>query len=305
MTGEKIGFIGLGAMGVGMSKNLLDAGYAVCGYDVNAASMAALVDAGGTAATNPALLAADISLLIVCVFSTDQAEEVLYGEDGAAETLPKGSTVVMCTTMAPEHCRDMAARLEASGHLFVDAPVTGGKRGADQGTLTVIASGSDEAMAAADGAFKAMGGRVYRVGNAPGAGSSVKMINQLLVGVHVVAAAEAMALATKAGADPQTVYDVITHGGGNSVVFESRVPYMLKEDYAPRGVVDIFIKDLGIVTDAARSLQFPLPLATNALQQFLAASAAGYGRSDDASVVKVYEKLAGIDVAKTASGEGD
>ena len=97
-----------------------------------------------------------------------------------------------------------------------------------------------------------MGGRVYHVGDAAGAGSTVKMINQLLVGVHVVAAAEAMALATKAGADPQTVYDVITHGGGNSVVFESRVPYMLTEDYAPRGVVDIFIKDLGIVRSEER-----------------------------------------------------
>lgn len=241
MTGETIGFIGLGAMGVGMSKNLLDAGYSVCGYDVDGDAMAKLVDAGGTAATSPALVAADVSLLIVCVFSAEQAEAALYGENGAAETLPKGVTVVMCTTMAPEQAREMAGRLEASGHLFIDAPVTGGKRGADDGTLTVIASGSDAAMAAADGAFKAMGGRIYRVGDVPGAGSTVKMINQLLVGVHVVAAAEAMALATKAGADPQTVYDVITHGGGNSVAFESRVPYILTEDYAPRGVVDIFV----------------------------------------------------------------
>ncbi len=301
MTGEKIGFIGLGAMGVGMSKNLLDAGYSVCGYDVDGDSMALLVEAGGSAVTNPALVAADVSLLIICVFSAEQAEAVLYGEEGAVETLPKGGTVVMCTTMAPVHSRDIALRLEASGHMFIDAPVTGGKRGADAGTLTVIASGSDAAMAAADGAFKAMGGRIYRVGDVPGAGSTVKMINQLLVGVHVVAAAEAIALATRAGADPQTVYDVITHGGGNSVAFESRVPDILKEDYAPRGVIDIFTKDLGIVADAARALQFPLPLASAALQQFLAAAAAGYGRSNDASVVKVYEQLAGIDVAAAAA----
>ena len=177
MTAEKIGFIGLGAMGVGMSKNLLDAGYAVCGYDVNGDAMAKLVAIGGSAATSPALTAADVSLLIVCVFSAEQAEEVLYGLDGAAETLPKGKAVVMCTTMAPDHSREISARLEASGHLFIDAPVTGGKRGADDGTLTVIASGSDAAMAAADGVFKAMGGRVYRVGDVAGAGSSVKMIN--------------------------------------------------------------------------------------------------------------------------------
>lgn len=297
MTAQKIGFIGLGAMGVGMSKKLLEAGFSVCGYDINSDSMAQLVEAGGSAATSPALAAADADLLIVCVFSADQAEAVLYGDDGAAATLNKGATVVMCTTMAPEHAREIAARLAESGHQFIDAPVTGGKRGADDGTLTVIASGSDAAMAAADGAFQAMGNLVYRVGDAPGAGSSVKMINQLLVGVHVAAAAEAVALAARAGADPKTVYEVITNGGGNSVAFESRVPNILAGDYAPRGVVDIFTKDLGIVADAARKLKFPLPIASAALQQFLAAAASGYGRNDDCAVVKVYEQLAGIDVA--------
>ncbi len=297
MTAINIGFIGLGAMGVGMSKKLLESGFAVCGYDINSESMAAVVEAGGSAATSPALAAADASLLIVCVFSADQAEAVLFGEDGAVPALAKGATVVMCTTMAPEHARDLAARLADSGHQFIDAPVTGGKRGADAGTLTVIASGSNAAMAAADGAFKAMGGRIYHVGEEPGAGSSVKMINQLLVGVHVAAACEAVALAARAGADPKTVFDVITHGGGNSVAFESRVPNILAGDYAPRGVVDIFTKDLGIVADAARSLKFPLPVASAALQQFLAAAASGYGREDDCAVVKVYEQLAGIDVA--------
>ncbi|NKB57130.1 MAG: NAD-binding protein [Alphaproteobacteria bacterium] len=304
MTAKTIGFIGLGAMGVGMSKKLLEAGYAVCGYDVDGDAMTKLVDAGGSAATSPALAAAEASLLIVCVFSADQAEAVLYGEEGAASTLAKGATVVMCTTMAPEHARAIATRLEETGHLFIDAPVTGGKRGADEGTLTVIASGSEAAMAAADGAFKAMGSRIYRVGDAPGAGSSVKMINQLLVGVHVAAAAEAVALAARAGADPSVVYDVITHGGGNSWAFETRVPNILARDYSPRGVVDIFTKDLGIVADAARSLKFPLPVASAALQQFLAAAAAGYGREDDCAVVKVYEQLAGIDVAACVGKDG-
>lgn len=301
MTVENIGFIGLGAMGLGMSKNLLAAGYAVCGYDIDGAATARLAEAGGSAAASPAQAAQDAQLLIVCVFSADQAESVLYGEDGAAAALAEGATVVMCTTMAPEHAQAIAAKLAETGHRFVDAPVTGGKRGADEGTLTVIASGSDAAMAAADGAFKAMGGRVYRVGDTPGAGSAVKMVNQLLVGVHVAAAAEAVAFATRAGADPKAVYDVITHGGGNSVAFETRVPHILSGDYSPRGVIDIFNKDLGIVSDAARALKFPLPMASAALQQFLAASAAGYGRMDDAAVVKVYEQLAGIDVAARAA----
>jgi len=300
MTVEKIGFIGLGAMGNGMTKNLLKAGYSVRGYDINADATARLADAGGEAAESPAAAAADADILIVCVFSADQAETALFGDDGAAATLGAGSTVVMCTTMAPEHARAMAARLSETGHLFIDAPVTGGKGGADGGTLTVIASGPDAAMAAADGPFKAMGDKVYRIGTEAGAGSSVKMINQLLVGVHVVAAAEAMALATRAGVDPNVVYDVITHGQGNSLAFQARAKSMLEGDYETRGALEIFPKDLGIVLDAGRALNFPLPLATAALEQYQVAIDAGLGRSDLAAVVKVYEKRGGIDVAKAA-----
>jgi len=300
MDVKTIGFIGLGAMGDGMTKNLLKAGYAVRGYDVNAAAVQRLADAGGTAAANPAACVEGVDMLIVCVFSADQAEVVLFGEDGAAAVLKRGATVVMSTTMSPDASRSMAARLQETGHLFIDAPITGGKRGADAGTLTVIAAGPEEAMAAAEGPFKAMGDRVYRIGDSAGAASSVKMINQLLVGTHVVAAAEAIALAARAGADPKVVYDVITHGAGNSVAFESRIPNILAGDYSPRGVVDIFIKDLGIVTEAGKALRFPLPLASAALQQFLAASAAGHGGEDDGAVVKVYEQLTGVDVAAAA-----
>jgi len=210
---------------------------------------------------------------------------------------------VMSTTMPPEQTRAIAARLAESGLLYVDAPITGGKEGADEGTLTVIASGSDAAMAAVDGAFRAMGNRVYRVGDAPGAASSVKMINQLLVGVHVVAAAEGIALAARAGADPKMVYEVITHGAGNSNAFQNRIPHILAGDFSPRGLLEIFIKDLGIVSDASRALRFPVPMASAALQQFLAAAAAGYSRSDGGAVVKVYEQLAGIDVAASAGKE--
>ena len=297
MEVTKIGFIGLGSMGDGMTKNLLKAGYAVSGYDVNPDAVARLAEAGGMASADPAACAADADMLIVCVFSAEQANAVLFGDKGAAAVLKSGATVVMSTTMAPDACKAIAGRLEKTGHLFIDAPVTGGKRGADLGTLTVIAAGSDAAMAAAEGPFKAMGDRVYHVGDSAGAASSVKMINQLLVGTHVAAAAEAIALAARAGADPAVVYDVITHGAGNSVAFETRIPNILAGDFTPRGVVDIFIKDLGIVAETGRALRFPLPIASAALQQFLAASAAGHGGKDDGAVVKVYEQLSGVDVA--------
>ncbi len=300
MNVRKIGFIGLGAMGNGMTRNLLKAGYAVSGYDIDAGATARLADAGGSAASSPADAAADADMLIICVFSADQAETALFGGDGAISTLGAGAVVVVCTTMAPEHARAIAARLSETGHPFIDAPVTGGKGGADAGTLTVIASGPDAAMAAADGPFKAMGERIYCIGAQAGAGSSVKMINQLLVGVHVVAAAEAIALATRAGIDPNVVYDVITHGGGNSLAFQDRGKYMLEGDYDTRGALAIFPKDLGIVLDAGRALDFPLPLTEAALEQYRLAVEAGHGQIDNAAVVKVYEQRGDIDVAEAA-----
>jgi 3-hydroxyisobutyrate dehydrogenase len=219
-------------------------------------------------------------------------------------SLPKGATVVLHTTGRPEDAVRFEARLAETGHLMVDAPVTGGKAGADAGTLTVIASGSDEALAAAEAAFKAMSTTIYRIGDRAGAASTVKMINQLLVGVHGVAMAEALALATRAGADPKVVYDVITHGVGNSVVFERLVPFVLARDFEPRGATEILVKDLGIVLEAAKEFSLPLPLAAAALQQYMAAVEQGFLRADFSSVVKVYEQSAGVDVAQAAQDRG-
>ena len=225
---------------------------------------------------------------------------MLFGDDGAARTLPKGATVILHTTGAPEDAIRIAARLAETGHLMIDAPVTGGKIGADEGTLTIIASGSDSAFAAAEPAFKAMGRNIYRVGSEIGQASTVKMVNQLLVGIHGVAMAEAMALATRAGADPKTVYEVITHGAGNSSVFEGLAPMVLAGEYEPRGNTDILTKDLGIVSEASRRLNLPLPLAAAALQQFLAAKARGDDPGEVATVARVYEALAGINISETA-----
>ncbi len=304
MTGQRIGFIGLGAMGEGQSKNLIKAGFAVRGYDVNSGAVERLVEAGGERAESPADAARDSGLLIILVFSAAHAEAVLFNSDGAVSALPKGATVVLHTTGKPEDAVRFEARLAESGHLMVDAPVTGGKAGADTGTLTVIASGSDEAFAAAERAFKAMSKTIYRIGDKAGAASTVKMISQLLVGVHGVVMAEALALATRAGADLKVVYDVITHGVGNSVVFERFVPFVLARDFEPRGATELLIKDLGIVLDAGRELSLPLPLAAVALQQYLAAAAQGYARADFTSVVKVYERLANIELTQAAQKSG-
>jgi 3-hydroxyisobutyrate dehydrogenase len=302
---RRIGFVGLGAMGSGMAARLVRAGFEVRGHDVSPAAVEALVQAGGARGLAPDEVAHGAELLAIAVATAEQVEAVLFGEHGAVAALPAGATVAVHATVPPGHAVSVAGRLAATGHLYLDAPMSGGSARAAAGTLTVMASGPPAAFEAAGPALEAMAERVYRLGDAPGTASTVKMINQHLAGVHIAAAAEAIALGVRAGADPRVLLEVISNSAGASWMFENRVPRMLAADYTPRSAVDIFVKDLGIVLDAGRALRFPLPVVAAAHQQFLAAAAAGLGRADDAAVVKVYERLAGIDVAAAAAATPD
>lgn len=302
MSGKTIGFIGLGAMGAGMAANLVKAGLDVTGFDIRGEAVDALKALGGHGAASPAEAARSADILIVMVATADQAESVLFGEDGAVPELPSGAVVVLTATVPPEYARNLARRIADSGHRMLDAPVSGGTVGAEGGNLTIMASGAADVFDDADAALQAIAGKVYRLGDEPGIGSTVKMVNQLLAGVHIAAAAEAMALGTRAGADPRALFDVISNSAGNSWMFSNRVPHMLDGDYTPLSAVEIFVKDLGIVLDTGRALRFPLPIAGASHQMFLAAAAAGHGREDDSAVVKVYEQLAGISVTKPEKG---
>ncbi len=261
-----------------------------------------LAEGGGEAVATPAEAAADAGLLILVVATAAQAEAVLFGEGGAASALPKGATVVLHSTVPPAFSRQLGERLAAEGHPLLDAPISGGRVGAEAAKLTVMASGTPAAFEAAEKALAAMAGKVYRLGDAPGVGSTVKMINQHLAGVHIAAACEAMALGVRAGADAETLYDVISNSAGNSWMFTNRVPHILGRDFTPLSAVEIFVKDLGIVLDTGHELRFPLPIAASAHQQYLAAAAAGHGREDDSAVVKVYEELAKIEVKGRPKG---
>ena len=290
-----VGVIGLGSMGAGVAKSLLRAGYAARVCDIRADAMAALVAEGAVACASPAELGAACDVVIVLVVNAAQAETVLFGEQGAATKMRKGSAVVMSVTAAPDVAADFAARLAGRGILMLDGPVSGGAAKAASGEMTIMASGTAEVFAKCEAVFKAIATKVYRLGDAPGAGSRIKMINQLLAGVHIAAAAEAMALGIKAGADPEVLYEVICNSAGGSWMFQNRVPHILAGDYAPLSAVNIFVKDLGIVLDAARKSAFPLPLTATAHQMFLMAAAAGLGAEDDSAVVKIYP---GVDLPK-------
>ncbi|MGE0719083.1 MAG: L-threonate dehydrogenase [Alphaproteobacteria bacterium] len=295
-----IGFIGLGAMGAGMAANLVKAGFAVAGYDVVPAARERFAAAGGTAAGSPAEAAAGAGLLVLAVASDAQVEAVLFGADGALPKLAPGAVVMMHATVPPAYAVALAPRLAAAGFGFVDAPMSGGMARAAEGTLTLMVSGTDAAVAAAEPAMNAYAQRIIRVGTEAGQGSTMKMAHQLLAGVHIAAAAEALALAARAGIDPALFFDVVSKGAAQSWMFENRGARMVSGDFATTSAVEIFVKDLGIVLDGGRSLRFPLPIAAAAHQQFLAAAAAGLGRDDDAAVVKVYEMLAGISVSGAA-----
>lgn len=289
-----LGVVGLGSMGMGAALTALRRGFATWGCDPRAEARAQLAQAGGRVAGSAAELAAACDAVLVLVVNAAQTEDVLFGAQGLAGAMRPGSVVIASATVDPTLPPEWARRLAERGLHFIDAPVSGGARKAADGQMTVMASGHPEAFEAAGPLLEAFAGKVYRLGDRPGVGSTVKMVNQHLAGVHIAAACEAMALGIRAGADPHQLYEVICNSAGMSWMFQNRVPHILDGDYTPLSAVNIFVKDLGIVLDAARKMAFPLPLAASAHQLYLATSAMGHGGEDDSAVVKYYAALAGL-----------
>ncbi|MFI6090442.1 L-threonate dehydrogenase [Streptomyces sp. NPDC051218] len=312
----RVGVVGLGAMGLGMARSLRAAGFHVGVHDLRPDVASAFAEEGGTAFTSAGELAASVDVLVGVVVNAAQVESVMFGDGnggggggndkgGAAGRLRPGSVYVMCSTADPAWSADLERRLAEFGVLYLDAPISGGAARAASGQLTMMTSGAPAAYAIADPVLEAMSGTVYRLGDEAGTGSKVKVVNQLLAGVHIAAAAEAMALGIKAGVPAEALYEVITHSAGNSWMFENRMAHVLAGDYTPLSAVDIFVKDLGLVLDAARPEKFPLPLAATAHQMFLQASASGLGGEDDSAVIKIFPgiELPGQDAGVELPGQ--
>ena len=289
------GVIGLGAMGSGMARSLRRHGSQVRVFDVRREVAQAFAQEGGVACDTLTELGAQCDVIVSVVVNAAQTESVLFGEGGCASAMRRGSVFVMCSTVDPNWSMALEARLAALGILYLDAPISGGAAKAASGEMTMMTSGTPEAYAAVGPLLDAMAAKVYRLGDQAGAGSKVKIINQLLAGVHIAAAAEAMALGLREGVDPAALYDVITHSAGNSWMFENRMAHVLAADYTPLSAVDIFVKDLGLVLDVARASKFPLPLSSTAHQMFMQASTAGFAREDDSAVIKIFP---GIELPK-------
>ena len=288
VAAKHVGLIGLGAMGRGMAGSLRRAGYTVHVCDARPGAAAEFAAEGGVACANPAEVAAACPVVISVVVNAAQTESVLFGEQGAAAAMASGSVFIMCSTVDPNWSIAMGDRLNALGLLYLDAPISGGAAKAASGQMTMMTSGDPAAYALCEPMLNAMATSVYKLGDGAGAGSKVKIINQLLAGVHIAAAAEAMALGLREGVDPAALYEVITHSAGNSWMFENRMAHVLAADYTPLSAVDIFVKDLGLVLDMARASKFPLPLSSTAHQMFMQASTAGFAKEDDSAVIKIF-----------------
>ncbi|MBY0336361.1 MAG: NAD(P)-dependent oxidoreductase [Acetobacteraceae bacterium] len=284
-------FIGLGSMGGGAAESAIRAGLDVTGVDPTPAARARF---GNRAVARGADLPPGQEGCVVLTVNAAQAGAALFGPEGAADRLAPGAVIVCSATMAPGEARALAAEAAARGLLYLDAPVSGGAAAAREGRMTVMASGPDAAFAAAKPILDAVAGKVWRLGAEPGQGAAMKVVHQLLAGVHIAAAAEAMALAIRAGLDPETVYGVVTSAAGNSWMFGNRMAHVLAGDDTPLSAGDIFVKDLGLVEAMAREVALPVPLAAQALQLFVAQRALGHGGRDDAFVIRVWQRLAGF-----------
>ncbi|MDX5382646.1 MAG: NAD-binding protein [Rhodobacterales bacterium] len=283
--------IGLGSMGLGMALSLRRAGHEVYGLDLNPAQVAKLEQAGGKPLTREAPAA---DALICVVLNAAQTEEALFGAGGWVSHLKPGGTILSCATVAPDFARAMEARAQAQGLHYLDAPISGGSVRAAEGTLSVMASGTAAAFDGAAEALAAMAQTVHRLGDQAGPGSAMKAVNQLLAGVHIAAMGEALGFAASQGLELSRVLDVIKVSAGTSWMFENRAPHVIEADYTPRSTINIWPKDLGIVTDIASGAKLPLPLTETALAQYRAAAEAGLGMEDDAAITKLVASRAGL-----------
>ena len=283
----RLGFIGLGAMGGPMARNLAGAGFDLAVFDVDAERTRAAADEYGARAADSAAAAAEgADALVVMVTNAAQAQDALLGDAGAAAALPAEAAVVVMSTIGPEAVKALAEE----GRPLLDAPVSGGVARAETGDLLVMAGGPAELFERLSPVLDAVGSTVVHCGERPGDGQAVKLVNQLLAGVHIAAAAEALAYARALGLDPAKVRDTIRHGAAASFMLEDRGERMLSREFDDvRSALDIFVKDMGLVVEAGAANGARTPLAEAARRLYDEGSEKGLGRDDDSGVIRLLE----------------
>ena len=291
-----IGFIGLGIMGKPMARNLMAAGYELTVLDIVSAAMAELAAEGATAGTSPAQVAADTDVLITMLPDSPQVQEVYLGAAGAYEALRAGWLTIDMSSIAPGTARELAERATAAGAEALDAPVSGGDKGAIAGTLSIMVGGDEAAFERARPILEVLGATIVHCGPA-GAGQVVKVCNQVVVGVVIEAVSEALVLGAKAGVDPSRIADVLQGGLAATKVLEMRRDNFLTGSFEPGFRIRLHLKDLKNALELARETGVALPAAAEVEQLMRAADANGRGDFDHSGLITVIEDLAGSRVA--------
>lgn len=289
---DPIGFIGLGNMGMGMARNLLKAGFPVVAFDLRKEPLEEVRRLGGIAAGTPLEVAQKARVSILVVLNFGQVEDVVFGNLGMKEGLQKGDVIIICSTIAPSQIKSLGEKLEPIGVQILDAPISGGKEGAEAGTLSIMVGGEKKVFENKKDLFQAMGKNIYYLGNL-GNGLAMKLVNNLLVAVNNLAVAEAVTFGKQAGLDPQMILEIIPKSAGDSWIFRHRAYRMVNRDFSCRGELDILVKDMGYVLETAKSLKLPLVLSALSREIYQMASVLGHGQEDDSAVVKAVETMAG------------
>ncbi|MGB6105051.1 MAG: NAD(P)-dependent oxidoreductase [Pusillimonas sp.] len=285
-----VAFVGLGAMGLPMARNLLSQGFEVRGADLNSASLEALAQAGGLRAGSAAEAAHGADVLVLMVVNADQAAQVL-AQPGVLDGLAENGVVCLMATCPSAAVQRLHKLVADANRRFADAPVSGGVAGAVAGSLTVMAAADQATFEAVQPVLRAVGERIFHVGQEPGQGAMVKTVNQLLCGVHIAVMAEAFSLASKAGVDLELLLEIMQGSSASSWMLHDRGPRMLQDNPEITSAVDIFVKDLNIVLETGKDVRAALPVAAAAQQMFLATSGRGDGLADDSQVIRSYRAL--------------
>lgn len=281
------GLIGVGSMGMAMARNLHRRGITVCVHDIRSEAMQAASEAGITVCASPALLAQQTDLIIVVVVNAGQIDQVLFGDNGIRRTDCAGKTIMLCSTIAPEDTLAIADQLARSGMDVMDAPISGGPARAEAGTMSIMLAAEDRVIVRHQAVLDALSDKIFRLGQRIGDGARYKLVNNLLAGINLVGAAEAIALGTRIGLDPHQLLSLMRASSGQSMMLEDRMTRALVNDYAPRAHAHILTKDVALGVAMAAKANQPTPLAAHALEIFKATLASGYDSLDDAAVLKV------------------
>ncbi|WP_082373938.1 NAD(P)-dependent oxidoreductase [Ardenticatena maritima] len=297
---ERVGFIGLGIMGRGMARNLLKAGFDLCVWNRTPEKMQPFAEAGARTATSPADLAAQSDIIITCVSDTPDVEAVILGENGVIHGARPGALVIDMSTISPKATQRIAAALAERGIHLLDAPISGGSEGAERGTLSIMVGGEAEQVARAMPVFQAMGKKITHVGG-HGAGQMVKLVNQILVVINMLAVSEALVFAQAGGLDLEKTLEAVTEGAAGSWMLSNRGPQVIARDWRPGFTIDLQQKDLRLVLQTADELGVPVPTTAVIFNLYRTLQRAGLGHEGNHALVKAIERLSGIVVGAEAA----